>query len=474
MQGSTFFWYDLETTGTDPSSDRIVQFAGLRTDLALDEIGAPFSTYVRWPIDVLPDPSACAVTGLTPQRVNRDAMPELEAYVAINRMFSVPNTCVVGYNNLRFDDEFIRFALYRHLLDPYAREWQNGNSRWDIIDLARAAAALRPEGIDWPTDAGLPSFRLEDLSAANGIAHDNAHDALSDVRATVGVARLIRKRQPRLFDYYFRLRDRSKLRERLTPERPQVSVHVSRRYARERHCLALVVPVARHPSNRNSVVVADLSKEIAPLIEWDRDRLRDALFGADRDQRPGLKEVRLNRCPFVAPLSVLRDTDIRRLGLDMAVVSERFDALTAHREVGEKIASLYAGEREFDERDADAALYSGFFDDADRARAASAVAQLLSGSTDPTTEFGDKRLAELLFRLRARRDESKLSAAERIRWQRFVKGKLIDGVDGRPSLADFRKALADLEAPAELVAELAGHADMLEQILSAPGASESV
>ena len=472
-RATTFFWYDLETTGTDASSDRIVQFAGVRTDLALDEIGGPFSTYIRWPIDVLPDPSACAVTGLTPQRVNRDAMPELEAYVAINRMLSQPNTCVVGYNNLRFDDEFIRFALYRHLLDPYAREWQNGNSRWDVIDLARAAAALRPEGIDWPLDAGLPSFRLEELSAANGIVHDNAHDALSDVRATVGIARLIRTRQPRLFDYYFRLRDRSKLRERLAPERPQVSVHVSRMFPRDRYCLAPVVPVARHPSNRNSVVVADLSKEIAPLIEWDGDKLREALYGSDRDQRPGLKEVRLNRCPFVAPLSVLRDVDIRRLGLDMAAVSKRFDALAAHPELQEKIASLYVSDREFHPRDADSALYDGFFNDADRARGVSAVAQLLSGTADPRTEFGDERLGELLFRLRARRDEAKLSAAERIRWESFVRAKLINGADRQPSLGEFRTALAELEAPAELVAELANHARMLEELFAVPGASES-
>ena len=473
-QEATFFWYDLETTGTDPRSDRIVQFAGIRTDRALDQIGAPFSTYIHWPIDVLPDPSACAVTGLTPQRVNRDAMRELEAYVAINRMFSQPNTCVVGYNNLRFDDEFIRFAFYRHLLDPYAREWQSGNSRWDVIDLARAAAALRPEGIDWPTEAGLPSFRLEELSAANGIVHDNAHDALSDVRATVGIARLIRARQPRLFEYYFRLRDRSTLRERLTPERPQVSVHVSRMFSRERYCLAPVAPVARHPSNRNSVIVADLSKDVVPLIEWDRDRLREALFGSDREQRPGLKEVRFNRCPFVAPLSVLRDVDVRRLGLDMAAVSKRFDELAAHPEIREKIASLYVRGREFKELDTDAALYDGFFDDADRARAVSAVAQLLSGSTDPQIEFADKRLEELLFRLRARRDATKLSATEQSRWLTFVRTKLFDGTDGRTTLTQFRTALAELDAPAELAAELASHADALEKIFGAPSEVEKV
>jgi exodeoxyribonuclease-1 len=466
---STFLWYDLETTGTDPRFDRIVQFAGVRTDLSLNEVEAPFTTYIHWPIDVLPEPSACAVTGLTPQRVNREAMPELEAYVAINRAFSRPNTCVVGFNNLRFDDEFVRHAFYRHLLDPYAREWQSGNSRWDVIDLARAAAALRPEGIEWPIDAGLPSFRLEELTAANGIAHADAHDALSDVRATVGVARLIRAKQRRLFDYYYRLRDRAMARERLTPERPQVCLHVSRMFARERHCIAPVMTLARHPTNRSSVIVADLSKDVSALIEWDADRLREALFGVERDERPGLKEVRLNRCPFVAPLSVLREEDKRRLGLDMGAVSARFDELKRHGELADKIAAVYVRDREFRPRDVDEGLYDGFLEDADRLRATRAVAEILGGAMNVAIEFDDARLGELLFRMRARRDPAALSAPEYGRWLDFVAAKMIDGIDGRMTLAQFRSALGELEAPDALISELAAHADTLDRLLSRPG-----
>ncbi len=191
-------------------------------------------------------------------------MDELESYVAISRHFSRPNTCVAGFNSLRFDDEFIRFAFYRHFIDPYAREWQGGNSRWDIIDLARAAAALRPEGIDWPTEAGLPTFRLGEITTANGIVHDAAHDAMSDVRATVGLAKLIRAKQPRLFDYYLGLRDRAELQRLLDPKRPELMLHVSRMYPRERGCIAPIVPLARHPRNRNSVIVVDLAADVRP------------------------------------------------------------------------------------------------------------------------------------------------------------------------------------------------------------------
>ena len=465
---ASFFWYDLETTGTDPRSDRIVQFAGLRTDLELNEIESPFSTYVKCPVDVLPDPSACAVTGLTPQLINRSGMRELEAYVAINRYFSQPNTCVAGFNSLRFDDEFTRFAFYRHFIDPYAREWQGGNSRWDIIDLARAAAALRPDGIEWPTEAGLPTFRLGEITTANGIAHDSAHDAMSDVRATVGLARLIRSKQRRLFDYYLGLRDRTRLQRFLRPERPELSLHVSRMYPRERGCIAPIMPVARHPRNRNSVIVADLATDIRPLIEWDVDRLREALFGTDRDDRPGLKEVRFNRCPFVAPIEVLREQDARRLELDVAEARVRFDMLRASSGLASKVAAIYDRAEARATNDADEALYDGFIGDDDRAQCAQVLTRVLGGDLSPHVVFSDGRLNELLFRMRARRDETGLSATELARWREWLKSKLIDGGEDVLTLQRFRQAIDELDAPAEIVRALTEHADAIARKLAEP------
>jgi exodeoxyribonuclease-1 len=465
---ASFFWYDLETTGTNPRSDRIIQFAGVRTDLELNEIELPFSTYIKCPVDVLPDPSACAVTGLTPQRINRDGMNELEAYVAINRRFSQPNTCVAGFNSLRFDDEFTRFAFYRHFIDPYAREWQGGNSRWDIIDLARAAAALRPDGIEWPAEAGLPTFRLGEITAANGISHDSAHDAMSDVRATVGFARLIRSKQRRLFDYYLGLRDRTKLQRFLRPERPELSLHVSRMFPRERGCIAPVMPVARHPRNRNSVIVADLATDVRPLIEWEVDRLREALFGTDRDDRPGLKEVRLNRCPFVAPIEVLREHDARRLELDMAAARARFDTLRAFGGLAGKVAAIYDRADARISSDADEALYDGFIGDDDRVQCGQVLTRVLGGDPSPHVVFSDGRLNELLFRLRARRDESSLSATEQVRWHEWLKSKLIDGGDDVLTLQRFRHAIDELDATAEIVRALNEHADAIARKLAEP------
>ena len=204
---TTLYWHDYETFGVDARRDRPAQFAGLRTDEELNEIGEPLNIYCKPALDVLPHPEACLITGITPQLADARGVLEPEFIARIHAEFAQPGTCGVGYNSLRFDDEVTRHTLYRNFYDPYAREWQNGNSRWDLIDLVRMTYALRPEGIEWPLkDDGKPSFRLENLATANNIGHESAHDALSDVRATIGVARLIRNRQPRLYDWLFQLR----------------------------------------------------------------------------------------------------------------------------------------------------------------------------------------------------------------------------------------------------------------------------
>jgi exodeoxyribonuclease I len=444
----TFFWYDLETSGVDPRWQRIVQFAGIRTDLELNEVEPTAANYVKLPMDVLPEPGSCVVTGLTPQRVNEKGVPELEAHVAIQRAFTRPNTCVAGFNNLRFDDEFIRYGFYRHLIDPYAYAWQNGNSRWDLIDLVRAAAALRPDGIEWPREEGLVTFRLAALCAANGIVHASVHDASSDVRATVAVARLVRAKQRRLFDFYLTLRDRKRVTDLLSVEHPRLVVHVSGRIGRERGNLALVVPIARHPTNGNSVVVVDASRDVDMLFDLDVDSLRERLFTRGDHERPPLKEVRLNRVPFVAPLGTLRDSDAIRLGIDRAAAERRCERLVAAPDLAAKVQSIYSREPISGSTDVDAALYDGFYSDSDRSRCASALDSLLENRT-PDLDFEDERPVALIRRLRARRDFRALAPLELEEWRADVKQRLHAGEARWMTIERFRSELDQLTEPSQ-------------------------
>jgi len=276
----SIYWYDYETFGIDPRRDRIAQFAGIRTDEDLNVIAEPVNILCRAADDVLPQPEACLVTGLTPEQTRSQGLIEAEFMARIEQEFATPGTCVTGFNNIRFDDEFTRYGLYRNFFDPsYAREWQNGCSRWDIIDMVRITRALRPDGINWPvSDDGIPSNRLELITAANGISHQAAHDALSDVYATIAVAKLIRDKQPRLYDYIYQHRQKHQLAQLLNLAKAQPVLHASGMYPSEICNTAMVLPLAPHPKNKNGIIVYDLRYDPQPLIDLDVNAIRERLY----------------------------------------------------------------------------------------------------------------------------------------------------------------------------------------------------
>ena len=279
----SFLWHDYETFGANPRRDRPAQFAAIRTDADLNETGEPLMLYCRPAADALPEPESCLITGITPQLCAQRGLPESEFAARVNAALAEPGTVGVGYNSIRFDDEVTRHLLWRNLIDPYAREWQNGNGRWDLLDVARCAHALRPEGVQWPTgEDGLPSFKLEHLAAANGLAHEAAHDALSDVRATLALARLIRQSQPRLFDFCLALRSKERVAQEMGLPAAVASarpfLHVSGMFGAARGCIALMAPLAMHPANKNEVLAWDLMHDPAELAALTPEQARQRLF----------------------------------------------------------------------------------------------------------------------------------------------------------------------------------------------------
>ena len=440
----TFYWYDLETTGTNPKWDRIVQFAGQRTDAELNPIGDPLCFFVRLPEDVLPNPDAALVTGITPSKLAQEGISEFDALQQVLAEFTVPGTCALGYNSLRFDDEFIRYALYRHLQDPYAREYQHGNTRWDIVDLVRAAGALRPQGIHWPQDeAGQPVYKLEALTQANGIDHGQAHDAMSDVYATIGMARLLKEKQPKLFDYYYSLRQKKGVKALLEPFGARLCVHVSAMYGKDRHNLAPVVSLTRHPSNTNSVVVADLGQDIECLLNWSEDEIRQKLFVAKGEVRAPLREVKINRSPFVAPFEVLTDENQQQLGWSNKIIKERWRRLKQPA-IAQKIRRAYVQDGMPSEKDPDAALYGAFLQEEDKARANHLYREIAAGRW-PELDFLDGRLPSLAARMKARSFAHLMSADEREIWHEYVKDKLSGDGDWL-NLTGFHERLNELAA----------------------------
>lgn len=418
----TFLFHDYETFGKSPALDRPAQFAALRTDADFSPVGDPEVFYCRPADDYLPQPEAVMITGITPQQALAKGENEAAFARRIHGLFTVPNTCIVGYNNVRFDDEVTRHLFYRNFFDPYGWSWQQQNSRWDLLDVMRACYALRPEGIVWPeNEEGLPSFRLEHLTRANGIEHSNAHDAMADVYATIAVASLVKRHQPRLFDYLYSHRSKQKLQTLIDIPQMKPLVHVSGMFGAWRGNTSWIAPLAWHPDNRNAVIMVDLAGDISALLELDADTLRERLYTpkallADNSPVP-IKLVHLNKCPVLAAANTLRPQDAERLGIDRQHCLNNLQQLREHPQVREKALALFTDPPPFPPaEEVDAMLYQGFFSDADR-NTMGIIQQTPPGElAGLDLTFSDSRIAPLLFNYRARNWPETLSETEQRRW----------------------------------------------------------
>ncbi|MCP4323593.1 MAG: exodeoxyribonuclease I [Psychromonas sp.] len=433
----TLYWHDYETFGLNPGADRPSQFAGIRTDLELNAIADANEWYCRIPSDYLPDPIACLITGITPQQTLQHGITEKEFITNINQQFSQSNTCVVGYNNIRFDDEITRFTLYRNFLDAYQREWKNGCSRWDIIDLVRACYALRPEGINWPIDDNdVPSFRLELLTLENKLAHDQAHDAMSDVYATIGIAKLIKQKQPKLYDYCFNLRKKANVQSALKLGSMTPVIHVSGMFPALQGCISYVLPIAEHPTNKNAVIALDLNKDLTALETLTVEEIRHYLYTSTADLpegiiRPAIKLIHINKCPIVAPAKTLSEQRADELGIDRIQCRDSLNFVKSQPGLAQKLQEVYFQERDFEEKlTAEEMLYSGgFFSNNDKKLINQVAESDIENLGKSNFEFEDERLAMLLWHYRARNGEQFLDIDDQEKWQRECQLYLLEHQD---------------------------------------------
>lgn len=464
MSPHTFLWHDYETFGATPRRDRPAQFAAIRTDAELNEIGAPIMLYCQPANDFLPDPESCLITGILPQHCLEHGVPEHEFARQIEAAFSQPDTIGVGYNTIRFDDEVTRYLFWRNLIDPYAREWQHNCGRWDLLDVVRMVHALRPDGIVWPTrDDGKPSFKLEHLSAANGLAHEAAHDALSDVRATIALARLIRSKQPRLFDFCLELRRKDRVAAEIglhqAPAERQPFLHVSGMFPVEHGCLALVYPLAQHPTNKNEILVWDCRYDPSELFALDAETIRTRMFTRSDDLPEGvtrlpIKSVHLNKSPMlVANLKTLQPELATRWDIDL----EQGRAHAALAAAGPDLRAVWAQVLHKPASgtpvDVDEDLYGGFVSKEDRRQLESIRMQKPAALTGKRVSFEDERLNELLLRYRARNFPETLSEEEMQTWEAHRAARLFEGAGGARTIDQLFQEIDALSETADERAE---------------------
>lgn len=433
---ATFYFYDLETWGTDPKKDRIAQFAGVRTDLQLQVQSQAQTFYCQVSPDYLPDPGAVLITGITPQLCQQKGLTEWRFSQQIHLQLSQKETCVVGYNNIRFDDEMLRYTFFRNFIEPYGREWQHGNSRWDLLDVVRACYALRPEGIQWPKkEDGSPSFKLEDLTKANQIVHEQAHDATSDVYATIAIASLIKQAQPRLFDYLYQHRSKQALLGLIDTVSLTPLVHVSGMYPAHKGCISWIVPLAFHPTQKNAVICFDLQQDPTRWQHLSTEQIAELLYTAVKDLpadtvRPALKLVHLNKAPVLAPAKTLSAERATELAIDRASCLHHLEILRKDVILQQKLTQVYQAAPEFAaETVAEYALYQGFISSSDQALMAAIQQKTEQQLALEHPVFQDDRLNQLWFAFKARNLTHLLSHDELQKWRRYCTDRLHYGAD---------------------------------------------
>jgi exodeoxyribonuclease-1 len=420
----TFFFYDLETSGLSARDDRIMQFAGRRTDMDFNPIGEPYNLLVALNDDTIPSPEALLVTGISPQKTVDEGYTEAQFVKILNEEIFTPDTIAVGFNNVRFDDEFVRHLFWRNFYDPYEWSYKDGRSRWDLLDVVRMTRALRPEGIEWPVDdEGKPTNRLELITKANGIAHENAHDALSDVDALIDVTKLINSAQPQLLQYLLKIRGKKEVQQLVNLDDKKPFVYASGRYDSAWNKITVAFPIA--PAPNGNALVFDLRHNPETFIAMSESNLAKIIFATWEERKKEdfvalpVKTLQYNRCPAVAPLGVLEQGDgWQKVGLDNETVAKHMKLLLAHPEFAEKLRSIFERKREFaPSTDPEAQLYDGFLNDRDRLRVETVRNATERELADFHPEFVDERLAPLLLHYKARNYPKTLSDSEMATWE---------------------------------------------------------
>lgn len=452
---ASFYFYDLETSGINPRSARIMQFAGQRTDMDLKPIGEPTNMLIKLTPDVVPEPDAIFITHITPQQTIDEGVTEVEFLKHFYAAILQPDTIFVGFNNVRFDDEFMRFLMYRNFYDPYEWAWANKCSRWDILDVLRMARALRPDGIKWPIAAnGKPTNRLELMTKLNDLDHYSAHDALSDVLATIAVAKLLKEKQPELFSYLLDVRDKKRVGELILSGQP--IIYTSGHYSSDYLHTSAAVLLAEHPQS-GAALMYDLRTDPTPFLSMNIDELKLA-WQYSRDPEVNhlpVKTVKFNRCPAVAPLGVIKDVATQqRINLSLATIAKHLAILEKHKsEFAKKILDIVS---QFDVDQAhkqviepddlatvDTRLYENFIASSDKPVMRSIHSAEPEDLAAYVTKLHDKRLKLILPLYKARNFPADLESEEREAWDAFCKTQLFDGGD-QSRLAKYFARLQEL------------------------------
>lgn len=461
---NTFLWYDLETFGLDPHYDRIAQFASVRTDMDLNIVDSPILLYSKLSPDYLPTPQSVLLTGITPQIVNKKGEMEAIVIEKIRQEMMKEGTISCGYNTIGFDDECIRSTLYRNLYDPYEREYKNNCSRWDLINLVRATRDLRPDGLVFEkknSETNTTSFRLTDLTEENNIEQVGAHDALVDVYATIDLARLIKKKQPRIFSWALRMRGKKQINSFITNENGPF-LHTCPAFGDERGNTHPLLPLFY--TKDTELWCFDLT---FPLPQ-------NPVIGPYKET--GFFLLKTNRCPFVAPLNSLDSEAEKRLGFTQKDVREKAEKIKKLEAFDKNslLSSIKEPEKEIF-TDPDVSLYGSFLspDDKRRLEEIRELTPQAKLNQSDNLPFTEAKYHKLIWRYVARNWPEVLKEKDKEKWRNWCSSRLLSPpTQTSLSLSSYRSNCKELfdslntnGEQKKIILELMDYADELERTI---------
>lgn len=443
----TYLWYDYETFGADPKRDRVSQFAGVRTDTnfkVIDEM----VYYCKLAEDYLPNPEASIITGITPKESNEKGITENKLAEILFKEFTKEGTVTIGYNSIKFDDEVTRNLFYRTFRDPYEREWKNNCSRWDFMRAILGVYVMKPELLNWPLkDDGRPSFRLEELSIANGIIHENAHDAKSDVYATIGLAELISKKSPNVFDYFFNLKDKEFVKSELSKD--ELFLHIDFGYGYDRGYASIIYKIGDfiNQGDKNAFLFIDILSDVEDLEKMDFDEIREYLYYPNEKleeigkTRPGLKQIRINQSPLIIPYNNLREKPkfLEEISDNLQYKMEKIKKLSAKRK--DEFLKVFTREKDDEKIDADLDIYGSFASQWDKKE----MAAIHKENYQYIPKFKEKKYKELYFRFIGRNMPEIFTENEMSEWKRHCYKCISKEREGFQNLDSLKNEISELE-----------------------------
>ena len=457
-------FYDTETTGTKVYFDQILQFAAILTDNDLNEIER-FEIRSRLLPNVVAGPGAMRLTGVSVDQLHDPALPShYEMVCRIRRkLLEWQASLFIGHNSLRFDEVLLRSAFYKNLLPPYLTN-SAGNGRIDTLSMLQWAHKYEPDVIEIPTRPdGRPIFKLDQLAPANGYNQAHAHDAMSDVEATIHMAHLMRNNAPDTWSRAMRFSNKSNVLDFCEGE---MVFGLTEYYFRDYYSF-LLHQVGHNPHDRSEIVAFDLYHDPADFVGLSSEALRRHLNASPKL----LRRVRANALPGLIDADEAHPhTQVSNLPLEM--LEERAEVLEGNETLRGQLLLAYmqAKPQYEDSVHVEENIYSGFASTQDNERMDAFHEGEWSERAAIVCEFDDPRFRDLGEQLIYFEAPQVLATERRQWWEERTARRLLG--TGEPcdalTLPQALQEVNDLLAVAagEIRNLLVGHRDRLEADLA--------